>query len=93
MVLFTLKTTNKIISISSSLMGIHSTPLTIAQHARKSIFQLRSNLIIIYISYTGSLPYSRESGMGKLIMFKTQLLLLGKFEYTGGPIFKVVLEC
>ena len=22
----------------------------------------------------------------------TQLLLLGKFEYTGGPIFKVVLE-
>ena len=24
---------------------------------------------------------------------KTQLLLLGKFEYTGGPIFKVVLEC
>ena len=23
----------------------------------------------------------------------TQLLLLGKFEYTGGPIFKVVLEC
>ena len=25
--------------------------------------------------------------------YKTQLLLLGKFEYTGGPIFKVVLEC
>ena len=23
----------------------------------------------------------------------SQLLLLGKFEYTGGPIFKVVLEC
>ena len=23
----------------------------------------------------------------------TQLLLLGKLEYTGGPIFKVVLEC
>ena len=23
----------------------------------------------------------------------TQLLLLGKFEYTGGPILKVVLEC
>ena len=23
----------------------------------------------------------------------TQLLLLGKFEYNGGPIFKVVLEC
>ena len=25
--------------------------------------------------------------------YMTQLLLLGKFEYTGGPIFKVVLEC
>ena len=24
---------------------------------------------------------------------RTQLLLLGKFEYTGGPIFEVVLEC
>ena len=23
----------------------------------------------------------------------TQLLLLGKFDYTGGPIFEVVLEC
>ena len=23
----------------------------------------------------------------------SHLLLLGKFEYTGGPIFKVVLEC
>ena len=26
-------------------------------------------------------------------IYRTQLLLLGKFEYTGGPIFKVVLEC
>ena len=25
--------------------------------------------------------------------YMSQLLLLGKFEYTGGPIFKVVLEC
>ena len=25
--------------------------------------------------------------------YMTQLLLLGKFEYGGGPIFKVVLEC
>ena len=24
---------------------------------------------------------------------RSQLLLLGKFEYGGGPIFKVVLEC
>ena len=28
-----------------------------------------------------------------LLVYMTQLLLLGKFEYTGGPIFKVVLEC
>ena len=28
-----------------------------------------------------------------IIQNMTQLLLLGKFEYTGGPIFKVVLEC
>ena len=26
-------------------------------------------------------------------IYMTQLLLLGKFEYTGGPIFNVVLEC
>ena len=26
-------------------------------------------------------------------LYMTQLLLLGKFEYTGGPIFKVVIEC
>ena len=28
-----------------------------------------------------------------VIVYRSQLLLLGKFEYTGGPIFKVVLEC
>ena len=27
------------------------------------------------------------------IAYKSHLLLLGKFEYGGGPIFKVVLEC
>ena len=27
------------------------------------------------------------------IIYMTQLLQLGKFEYGGGPIFKVVLEC
>ena len=29
----------------------------------------------------------------RLIPYMSQLLLLGKFEYSGGPIFKVVLEC
>ena len=28
-----------------------------------------------------------------LYIYMSQLLLLGKFEYGGGPIFKVVLEC
>ena len=31
--------------------------------------------------------------MGAKEVGMTQLLLLGKFEYTGGLIFKVVLEC
>ena len=26
-------------------------------------------------------------------VYTSHLLLLGKFEYSGGPIFKVVLEC
>ena len=33
------------------------------------------------------------SGLSRYWLPMTQLLLLGKFEYTGGPIFKVVLEC
>ena len=31
--------------------------------------------------------------MAKYFSDMTQLLLLGKVEYGGGPIFKVVLEC
>ena len=27
------------------------------------------------------------------VQYMSQLLLLGKFQYGGGPIFKVVLEC
>ena len=33
------------------------------------------------------------SPMQSHVSHMTQLLLLGKFEYGGGPIFKVVLEC
>ena len=36
-------------------------------------------------------PYQGFASQERVDM--TQLLLLGKFEYTGGPIFKVVLEC
>ena len=36
----------------------------------------------------------RASSRGQGGQFnRSHLLLLGKFEYTGGPIFKVVLEC
>ena len=34
-----------------------------------------------------------EEDAVQVYLYTTQLLLLGKFEYTGGPIFKVVLEC
>ena len=30
---------------------------------------------------------------GYFKLYKTHSQMLGKFEYTGGPIFKVVLEC
>ena len=47
-----------------------------------------------------STQYSRKFLQAHIFPWKilninnmTQLLLLGKFEYTGGPIFKVVLEC
>ena len=39
-----------------------------------------------YMFMSATLIFLAEGNM-------SQLLLLGKFEYTGGPIFKVVLEC
>ena len=42
-------------------------------------------------SYSGEWSFSSSWLVMSAIM--TQLLLLGKFEYPGGPIFKVVLEC
>ena len=39
-----------------------------------------------------SIPNSFD-GYQNRIFDMSHLLLLGKFEYTGGPIFKVVLEC
>ena len=47
-----------------------------------------------YFQYTGSQP---ETGMVvmevEMVSGTSHLLLLGKFVYGGGPIFKVVLEC
>ena len=38
-------------------------------------------------------PGFNEKAVGQSKIYTSQLLLLGKFEYGGGPIFKVVLEC
>ena len=43
--------------------------------------------------YVRRLEVIHNEVRGCLISYKSQLLLLGKFEYGGGPIFKVVLEC
>ena len=40
-----------------------------------------------------SLHNVRNVHMEYVGVHMSQLLLLGKFEYGGGPIFKVVLEC
>ena len=45
--------------------------------------------LVIYNPHVG-LPLVLQS---VLLFDMTQLLLLGKVEYGGGPIFKVVLEC
>ena len=40
-----------------------------------------------------NLILSGNSHIVEGLLYMSQLLLLGKFEYGGGPIFKVVLEC
>ena len=35
----------------------------------------------------------KEEIMAREQVYMTHSQMLGKFEYTGGPIFKVVLEC
>ena len=37
--------------------------------------------------------YSEPQATTNFMVHMSQMLLLGKFEYGGGPIFKVVLEC
>ena len=67
---------------------------TISEEVRDSKRQpkdLSRKLILGAISYGGSVYITQGQKVTNLNM--TQLLLLGKFEYGGGPIFKVVLEC
>ena len=40
-----------------------------------------------------NLGYTQPRWLVLQVVDMSQLLLLGKFEYGGGPIFKVVLEC
>ena len=64
----------------------------------KCIFALRVHLFSDCIQCRGNLEEEHllvfpMMGAHYFRIGMTQLLLLGKFEYTGGPIFKVVLEC
>ena len=40
-----------------------------------------------------NIDHHHESYVFMTCLNRSQLLLLGKFEYGGGPVFKVVLEC
>ena len=50
-------------------------------------------LHIVFVSIVQPYPIIYLSVRSSEISYMSQLLLLGKFEYGGGPIFKVVLEC
>ena len=47
-----------------------------------------ANISIIFLGH-----FHQVSGPFLWGIYMSQLLLLGKFEYGGGPIFRVVLEC
>ena len=56
----------------------------------KTVFSQRSPKIF----FSKPVPESsHQNGSFSVLQHMSQLLLLGKFEYSGGPIFKVVLEC
>ena len=60
---------------------------------RQHKLKLSEILTILMKSEIGLYITVSEKTKNKIGLYMTQLLLLGKFEYTGGPIFKVVLEC
>ena len=70
--------------------------LTVRWNKTEIYFRWRED---IYLLSVGRKIYIYYQVVGRYIFIirwwedMTQLLLLGKFEYTGGPIFKVVLEC
>ena len=68
-------------------------------HWKKSICKMCCNFWgnpndLAPISSSRNRKYERNRSFNvKLLLFMTQCRILGKFEYTRGPIFKVVLEC
>ena len=98
---------NKVHSIPISGSSLHSTCSFILSTTDQQYCQCLYDYLIIsyhYIIYhisgnhrptilSVSLLLSHYCISLYHISYMTQLLLLGKFEYTGGPIFKVVLEC
>ena len=63
--------------------------------SRLHIILISSNIYMIYVIYVLTSPHNSYilAAGAAVYLHMTQLLLLGKFEYGGGPIFKVVLEC
>ena len=57
----------------------------------KTFFEFLADNIIRYTWLYSQMYLAMQLSATKLHM--SHLLLLGKFEYGGGPIFKVVLEC
>ena len=59
-----------------------------ALHDAKQTF-----LCFIFLTVEKNLVTHGKRHTYDIYAYMTQLLLLGKVEYGGGPIFKVVLEC
>ena len=62
---------------------------------RREHFKLLQNSLdcTMVIPQAGLGNYSILAEISLVELDMSHLLLLGKFEYGGGPIFKVVLEC
>ena len=74
----------------STKINIHTSPIgkiEIYGHKRQS--QIPKENIFFYRSVRVHMIRNHRG----LFLFMSQLLLLGKVEYGGGSIFKVVLEC
>ena len=55
--------------------------------------KLKTTFLMTYLIFSSLFKNCDNEEVSGAQEHMTQLLLLGKFEYGGGPIFKVVLEC